>query len=50
MAIYHHWFAGPSNDYGWPQSQFWDQPQTWAVVQLDGPNSQSCTYLPLAGR
>jgi len=47
LAVYHHWFAGISNDYGWPVSQYWDQPQTWAVVRLDAPKSQGCTFLPV---
>jgi hypothetical protein len=50
IAVYHHWFASVSNDYGWPQSQYWDQPQTWAVVRLEGAANTGCTYLPVVGR
>jgi len=42
LAVYHHWFAGISNDYGWPVSQYWDQPQTWATVVLDKFHSKQC--------
>jgi hypothetical protein len=48
LAVYHTWFDGPSNDYGWPQSQYWDQPSTWADVQIFGINNLvSCTFLPM---
>ena len=50
MAVYHHWFSGPTNDYGWPQSQYWDQPKTWAAVQLDTQAGLGCTYLPMVRR
>lgn len=51
MSVYHHWFSGPSNDYGWPQSQYWDQPSTWANVQIAGISSLfTCSYLPMVRR
>jgi hypothetical protein len=50
LAVYHHWFAGISNDYGWPASQFWDQPDTWAVVRLDAPRTEGCMFFPVVSR
>ena len=50
LAVYHHWFAGISNDYGWPASQFWDQPQTWATVVLDKFHAQQCSINLLGKR
>ncbi|MCZ7571632.1 MAG: hypothetical protein M5U01_24040 [Ardenticatenaceae bacterium] len=29
LAVYHHWVTAVGNDYGWPNSRFFDQPQTW---------------------
>ncbi len=50
MAVYHHWFAAPANDYGWPYSQYYDQPVTWAVAGLDTGLAATCDYLPLINR
>jgi uncharacterized repeat protein (TIGR01451 family) len=36
LAVYHHWFAGTGNDYGWPSNQWYDQPRTWQLATLDG--------------
>jgi hypothetical protein len=37
LAVYHHWVAaGIGDDYGWPSNKFFDQPQTWQEVQLQG--------------
>lgn len=47
LAVYHHWFSAPADDYGWPQSQYWDVPSTWAAVQLPASSAPTCTYLPL---
>ncbi len=35
MAVYHHWFSGVGNDYGWPSNNWYDQPRTWQLVTLD---------------
>lgn len=48
MALYHHWFNTPSNDYGWPSNQWYDQPRTWQLVTLDGvtcPKSGEIAYV-----
>lgn len=37
LAVYHQWVQGVGNDYGWPSSQFYDQPQTWTEVTLESP-------------
>jgi uncharacterized repeat protein (TIGR01451 family) len=38
IAVYHHWFAGVGDDYGWPSNQWFDQPRTWQLASLDnGP-------------
>ncbi|KAA3664092.1 MAG: hypothetical protein DWQ04_07475, partial [Chloroflexi bacterium] len=37
LAVYHQWVARQGNDYGWPGSQFFDQPRTWAWVELASP-------------
>lgn len=34
LAVYHHWFAGTGNDYGWPSNQWFDQPRTWQLATL----------------
>lgn len=44
MAIYHHWVGGVGNDYGWPSNQYYDQPHTWATVNLDSPPCQLPVY------
>ena len=36
VAVYHHWFAGVGDDYGWPSNQWFDQPRTWQLAYLDG--------------
>jgi hypothetical protein len=36
LAVYHHWVTGVGIDFGWPSNKFFDQPQTWMEVQLDG--------------
>ena len=36
IALYHHWLDRVGDDYGWPTSQFWDQPQTWVQATLAG--------------
>ena len=44
LAVYHHWFAAVGNDYGWPSSQWYDQPRTWQLAVLDGsPTGQTCS-------
>lgn len=43
MAVYHHWFSGTGDDFGWPSNQWFDQPRTWQLVYLlNGP----CTPPP----
>jgi hypothetical protein len=42
MAVYHHWFAGVGNDYGMPSNQWFDQPGTWQLSRMFGPE---CTDL-----
>jgi hypothetical protein len=39
LAVYHHWLTGVGVDFGWPSNQFYDQPQTWMEVQLEGLNN-----------
>ncbi len=34
LGIYHHWFAAVGDDYGWPGSQWPDQPRTWQLSRL----------------
>ncbi len=43
LAFYHHWFAFPKDDYGWPTNQYYDQPRTWQLLQLGG---MRCDELP----
>lgn len=35
VAVYHQWVTAVGNDYGWPSSQFFDQPQTWQESILE---------------
>ncbi|NJN19665.1 MAG: hypothetical protein HC822_27195, partial [Oscillochloris sp.] len=35
LAAYHHWLKAVGDDYGWPSNQYFDQPRTWAQVQLE---------------
>jgi hypothetical protein len=44
MAVYHHWATFVGDDYGWPSSQWYDQPQTWQQVVLDGGPCQIPVY------
>jgi len=38
VSVYHHWFGGPGDDYGWPSNQWYDQPRTWQRAHLiDAP-------------
>lgn len=37
IAAYHHWFGAVGDDYGWPSNQFFDQPRTWQLAQLQEP-------------
>lgn len=50
LAVYHHWFDGVSNDYGWPASQYWNVPNTWGEAGLNGPVITACTYLPAVSK
>lgn len=34
IATYHHQFSVMGDDYGWPSSQWFDQPRTWQLAQL----------------
>jgi uncharacterized repeat protein (TIGR01451 family) len=34
LGVYHHWFAGVGDDYGWPSNKWFDQPRTWHLVYL----------------
>ena len=36
LSVFHHWLTGVGIDFGWPLSSIFDQPQTWAEVQLAG--------------
>ncbi|MFN8597864.1 MAG: hypothetical protein U0559_16985 [Anaerolineae bacterium] len=37
LAVYHHWVLGSgATDFGWPSNHWYDQPQTWQEVQLNG--------------
>jgi len=37
LAVYHHWVLGSgASDFGWPSNHWYDQPQTWQEVQLNG--------------
>ncbi len=44
LAVYHHWATAVGDDYGWPSSQWYDQPQTWAEVNLDSAPCQLPVY------
>lgn len=37
VAAYHHWVTAVGDDYGWPSSEFFDQPRTWQTARLDSP-------------
>jgi uncharacterized repeat protein (TIGR01451 family) len=43
IATYHHWFTYTGDDYGWPSNQWYDQPRTWQLAQLD---DLRCNELP----
>jgi hypothetical protein len=44
LATYHHWFSAVGDDYGWPSSQWFDQPHTWQLARLVGEvNGPECS-------
>lgn len=50
IAVYHHWFAAVGDDYGWPSSQWFDQPRTWQTArmvdaQCDDPQEGRIAYV-----
>lgn len=34
VAVYHHWLTDVGDDYGWPSSQWFDQPRTWQMARM----------------
>jgi uncharacterized repeat protein (TIGR01451 family) len=43
LSVFHHWVVGGSgDDYGWPSTQWFDQPRTWQLATLSAPVGSSC--------
>ena len=38
LSVFHHWFSGVGDDYGWPVNAIYDQPRTWQLARIQGPN------------
>jgi hypothetical protein len=39
LAVYHQIMTGLNSDFGWPSNKFFNSPQTWMEVQLEGLSS-----------